>query len=240
MQVKSHAVVLRTIKYSDTTSIAILYTEKNGMMSFAVHLPQRKSGRTYRLFHPMALLELEWPQKTTHNMNHARNVNISYVYTTLHTQPHKSALAIFLSEVLYYVLRGEQANGPLFEFICSSMRYLDHTNHSVANFHLVFLLQLSHFLGIHPNTERYKDGCLFDLQEGRTVMSKPFHNYYIGPTETHFIPLLERMNFRTMHLFHFTQQQRKRFLEILTDYYKLHVPDFPEIRSMDVFHELLS
>ena len=47
-----------------------------------------------------------------------------------------------------------------------------------------------------------------------------------------------RMDFPTMHLFRMSHQERNRLLEVSLIYYRLHIPDFPELKSVSVLHEL--
>ena len=52
--------------------------------------------------------------------------------------------------------------------------------------------------------------------------------------------LLMRMNYETMHLFTMSRLERNRCLVIMNDYYRLHLPDFPVLKSLDVLKELCS
>ena len=61
MLVNSKAIVLRTIKYSDSTLIVDAYTEQGGRRGFLVRIPKtRKAPVKNVLFSPMAILNIEW------------------------------------------------------------------------------------------------------------------------------------------------------------------------------------
>ena len=47
-----------------------------------------------------------------------------------------------------------------------------------------------------------------------------------------------RMNYETMHLFRMNHDERNRIVDVLMTYYRLHVPNFPELRSLDVVRDL--
>lgn len=49
-----------------------------------------------------------------------------------------------------------------------------------------------------------------------------------------------RMDYPTMHLFHMSHTDRNRLLEVALVYYRLHLPDFPDLRSLSVLQELYS
>ena len=61
---------------------------------------------------------------------------------------------MFLAEFLYRALKEEAPNEPLFAYLQHSIRWLDECEgRSFANFHLVFLMRLSRFLGLYPNVD---------------------------------------------------------------------------------------
>lgn len=239
MLIKSRALVLRTLKHNDTASVAVLFTEVSGMVSFLVRLPKgHKAGSRSKLFQPLAILEIEWDQRDKESLQHPVHVRNYYPYATLPLQPYKTTIALFISEYLYYSLRDEQNGQPLFDYLFSSLQWLDLTKRSVANFHLVFLLRLSRFLGFYPNAEDYCPNDLFDLENSCFTHITPDHSYYLSADEAAHLPLLLRMNFDTMHLFQFNRTQRNRLLDIINEYYRLHIPNFPQLKSLEVLREV--
>ena len=109
---------------------------------------------------------------------------------------------------------------------------------SFANFHLVFLMRLSRFLGLYPNVEEYSSSDYFDLLNACFVSSQPYHGMFVRPEEASHIRTLMRMNYETMHLFAMNRMERNRCLDIINEYYRLHLPDFPELKSLPVLQEL--
>ena len=120
-----------------------------------------------------------------------------------------------------------------------SIIWLDTCKRDYANFHLVFLMRLSRFLGLYPNLEGYADGDYFDLRSAcfRTLPPQ-MHSDYLEPAEAARLKTLMRMRFDTMHLFAMSRAERVRCLNLLNDYYRLHLPDFPVLRSLEVLQEL--
>lgn len=60
------------------------------------------------------------------------------------------------------------------------------------------------------------------------------------PEEAERIRTLMRMDFATMHLFRLSRAERHRILELLLTYYRLHLPSFPELKSVEVLQEMYS
>lgn len=95
------------------------------------------------------------------------------------------------------------------------------------------------FLGLYPNLEDYHTGDYFDLLNACFTSTRPqLHSSYINPEEAGRLRQLMRMNYETMHLFGMSRAERTRCLTIMNDYYRLHLPDFPALKSLDVLKEL--
>lgn len=237
---KTQGIVLHTLKYKDTSLIVEIYTEAMGRASFMVGIPRsRKAAVKSVLFQPLALVELEAdfrPNATIYKVKEAKSV---HPFATLPYDPYKSSIALFLAEFLYRAIREEAENRPLFAYLQHSIIWLDECRGSFANFHLVFLMRLSRFLGLYPNLDNYAVGDYFDLQNACFTSLRPqTHNHYIGPQEASRLTTLMRMNYDTMHLFGMNRTDRTRCLTILNDYYRLHLPDFPVLKSLEVLREL--
>lgn len=236
---KLSAIVLYSFKYNDKSNIVHLYTGENGRMSVVVPASRpRKSSMTSSLFQPLALIEAEADIRPKNSLQRIREVRPAYTFCSLPFHPYKTAIALFLSEFLFRALHEGGADLPLFTYLSYSVRWLDTCTVSFANFHLVFLMRLTRFLGIYPNTGNYREGDYFDLQNACFTSEKPFHGKYLEPWEAARLGQLMRMNYDTMHLFAMNHTERNRCLEVICEYYRLHIPDFPELHSLAVLQEL--
>lgn len=237
---KTEGIVLHTLKYKDTSIIADIYTEFTGRASFLVPVSRsRKSAVKSVLFQPLALVELEAdfrPNASIYKVTEAKSL---HPFASLPYDPCKSAIALFLSEFLYRALREEAENRPLFAYLRHSILWLDECGGSFANFHLVFLMRLSRFLGLYPNLEDYREGDCFDLRSSCFTSPSPQpHAECLLPEEAARLTVLMRMNYDTMHLFTMTRRERSRCLTVMNEYYRLHLPDFPVLKSLEVLKEL--
>ena len=236
---KYQGIVLHTLKYNDRSNIAHIYTAEGGRMSFLVPAQRsRKSTVRQVLFQPLSLVEFEAEVRPRSGLHPIREAKARLVFRSLPYDPYKSAIALFLAEFLYRALREEGVNEPLFAYLVHSVQWLDTCEKSFANFHLVFLLRLSRFLGLYPNMDDYVEGCCFDLLNACFVPEPPSHGMFVFPDEASRIRLLMRMNYDTMHLFGMNRMERNRCLDIISEYYRLHLPDFPEMKSFRVLQEL--
>lgn len=218
---KTRGIVLHTLRYGDAKVIATLFTESRGAMSFMVRIPRnRRSALQSVLLSPLSMLEVDIDYQENAQLQRMVDLRIDEPYQSLPYHPMKQTIALFLGEFLYYSLREEGSNPQLYAYLVNSLLWLDAREEGYANFPLTFLIRLSRFLGIWPDTE--------EAQKALPEEERPL------------VPLMIRMDFATMHLFRFSRDQRARLLQVVNDYYRTHVPHFPELRSMAILREVLS
>lgn len=239
MLTKTTAIVLHNIKYGDSKMIVDMFTRAHGRMSFVVSIPKSsKSKLRKQFFQPLSMLSLEYDYRPKVQLQKIRNVALFHPYSSLPFDIDKLTVGMFISEFLYHSLYGEQQNEQMFDYIYDSLQWFDGSPSPTANFHLVFMMRLSLFLGFYPNLDDYVSGCVFDLRNGSFSSVAPLHSDYLSPEEASQMSLMMRMNYPTMHLFKFTRAQRNRLLDVIVQYYRLHIPGFPEMKSLDVLRNI--
>ena len=239
MLTKTQAIVLHAIKYGETRLIVDMFTKVFGRQAFIVSIPKTPKGKVKKqFFQPLTILEIETDIRPRQQLQKLHDVQLAAPFASIPFEPDKLAISLFVAEFLYYALRSEQRNELLYEYLENSIVWLDGQQSSFANFHLVFLLRLTRFLGFYPNLDDYKDGDYFDLRESVFMPMPPVHRDFLHPEEAQKVQLMMRMDFPTMHLFRMSHQERNRLLEVSLKYYRLHLPDFPEMKSIEVLQAL--
>lgn len=239
MEVKTKAIVLRTVRYGDSRMIVDMLTASAGRVSFACNLSKTNRGKIKKqLFQPLTLLDIVFDSRRTTELQRLKDVRISRPFVSIPFDAYKLSIGLFLAEFLVYASKGEQDGNQLEEFTEKSLLWLDNAMDGFANFHLVFMIHVSLFVGFYPNLEGYRDGAWFDLRDGSFTMTCPSHPDYLNPEDSRRIRLLTRMNFDNMRLFRMSREDRNRCLDVIMTYYRLHVPGFPELRSLEVLREL--
>ena len=236
---KTRGIVLHSLPYNDKYLIINMYTEDFGRISYMVYNTHRKKSKISRaLIQPLSVIEMEVEHLNNRDFQRIKEVKQGLTVTQLHIHPVKNALSLFLSEVLYRIIQEKEPNRPLFDYLYRSIKWLDIADKGIANFHLTFLLQLSTYLGIHPNGGSYKKGCFFDLRNGVFSEYLPDHNNYLNKEDSVVFERLLRINYENMALFAFTRHERAGIIRHIIEYYRLHLTDFPEIKSLTVMQSL--
>ena len=131
-------------------------------------------------FQPMFALDFEGLISSKSELHRMREIHNGILLKSIPFDVRKSTIALFMAEVLYRLIGESEENRELFEFIWGSVEALDSLNEGVANFHLWFLANISHFLGFSPGNE-YHEGDWFDMREGLYTDVMPLHDEACKP-----------------------------------------------------------
>ena len=239
MYEKTRGIVLHTTPYNDTLSVVHIYTERYGRMAYTLPRGAGRAAKMARaLYMPMSLLELEVENRTGRSLQRIREAHTWIPLPYLQSDPIRASLAMFLSEFLGSVLRNNEPQPELFAYIARSIHLLDRINCGLGNFHLCFLVGLTTYMGITPNTDSYRPGTYFDMQEGVFVAERPIINPSLQPAEALFMTKLLRKNFANLHLYRFSRGERNAILDRIIAYYGLHLTGMGQLSSPAVLHAL--
>lgn len=237
--VETKGIILSSLKYGDTSLIIRCYTQNVGLKSFIAKGVFTKKKRNTSLYFPLAEIDLSFQSKSNEQqLVFLKSAQTAHYYETLHFHPIKSAIVFFLAEILNLVLKEESDNPELYFYIEHSLKEFDQKKDDFADFHLIFLMQLTHFLGFYPNLEN-EESSLFDLENGFFTNSNSSINMLKADETALFKKLLE-INFTEVSKNTFNQMQRALLLDILVKYYQIHTNNFKKPKSLQVLHELFS
>lgn len=236
---KTRAIVLNTINYNDKYILASVYTDMFGRVTYMVPKLKSKAARIRKsLFSPLALLDMEVEHLPSRDIQRIKEVQTLSPLYSIQGNMVKTSLVLFLSEFLSRVLKDTDEYRIIFNYLSDSVQILEESEKGLSNFHLVFILKLTRFLGFYPNLEDYTRGDYFDLVNGVFVSRQPLHRHYVSGDESKVLSLLSRINYENMHHFQFSRQDRMNIINRMIEYYRIHLHDFQELKSLDILHEL--
>lgn len=235
MPISTQAIVLSAIKYADADLIVTCYTKTDGIKTYHVRgvLKSRRGKFKASSFLPFTQLEIVARHRNKGTMEYLNETKISVPYTTLHTDVIKSSLVMFLSEVLKSVIREEEANPALFNFLQTALIDMD-KRENVGNFHIYFLLALSRYLGFFPDAN--SQGEYFNMLEG--VFQNTKTNAYCVQNQASASLFSVLDNLEGIHELPISKTLRKELLTLLLTYYQLHVEGFRQPRSLKILEQL--
>lgn len=215
---KTKGVVFRFTKFRETSIIVTVFTELFGLQSYMVNSVRSAKGKM-ALFQPLTLLDMVVYHRENANINRIKEVKCLHPYETLHRDIRKSAIALFLNEVLNKTVKEESHSAEMFQFISQSLMQLDLMPDRFENFHLVFLIHLSRLLGFGIY---HKDDLATEFSgddESVNLLNQILSdNWQKTPVSVH---------------------QRRSLLNGLLRFYKKHMETMGELKSIPVLREVL-
>ena len=238
---KTSGIILHTTNYSDTSLIVKMYTQHFGLQSYMINgVRSKRSKNKASLFQPLAMVDLEVLNSERSTLHRISELNIHYHYTSIPYNIIKSSIAFFINEVIVKSLKESHPDEELFLFLTNSLKILDLEEGNTANFHLCFLMGLSRCLGFYPQGEYSGQTAVMDLQEGRFTDHLPTHRHYLDRGQSMLFSKLMDTGYDSLTGLQISKAERKQLLQTLILYYRLHISNFSDIKSLEILEEVIS
>ena len=235
---KTKGIVLHTIKYSETSVIAKIYTEKLGLVSYIIKgVRSAKSTSKAALLQPLTLLEMEVSHRENKQLQYIKEFRRDYVYRSIPFDTLKSTIAIFLLELITKSIREQEQNNEMFEFIYESLCVLDQSESLNPDFHLLFLVHFTRHLGFVPHANFSEKNPFFEMTEGVFIPQQSELNV-MSRSESKLLSDLIAANPFSPAPLKITRQERKQMMTNLIRYYQFHLENF-SLRSPEILEEIL-
>lgn len=250
MLLTTTGIVLHTTNYSESSVVSRIFTRQLGVRSYIIKGVRSTRGRhKQNLLQPMCYIDMTVYENQRQQLQHVKELHPSQQWLSIPLDMVKTSIVFFMGEVLYKVLREEEANVSLFDFVVSQLQLLDEVDSQVTglgSWPVLFLLKLSRFVGIEPMDNYAAGSVLFNLKEGcflpestlvddsmtsqfflDEASSLALHGYCASLRDPSLEPPL------------ISSEIRARLLKDLVEYYKVHFPNFRSLKSYEVLHAIL-
>lgn len=237
--ITSKAIVLSAIKYGDTSLIVKCFTALEGVKTYLIKgvLKSKKGKFKPSYFQPLTQIQITANNYSKGTLYTLKEVQVINPYLTIHTSVIKQTILMFLSEVLSSIIQEEEENKSLYIYIETALIWLD-THTEVSNFHLLFLLNLSKFLGFYPDVSE-KDKSVFSLIDGRFVNSS-YEKLIISGDKLLLFKSLLGINFDAINTISYNKEERQVILQVIIQYFELHLEGFKKPKSLAVLEAVFS
>lgn len=145
---KTNGIVLNYIKYKETSIISKIYTKKFGLKSYLINGVRTKKGKfNISSFQPLSLLELVVYENKNSEIGRIKELKFDKIYFSNHHVQKKISICLFISEVLLKLITFQVPDKNQFNFVRNSLIELDKIVDNYENFHIIFLIKFSKYLG---------------------------------------------------------------------------------------------
>jgi DNA repair protein RecO (recombination protein O) len=235
-------IVLRTIKYGETSVIASVFTELFGVQSYLVN-GVRTSGKTSKahFFQPSSILEMEVYHNELKNLQRINELKWNVLYKNILSDVIKNSVALFMVELLQKSLKQPETNEDLFHFCEDAFLQLDISEKEVtANFPIYFSLQLAPFLGFRLQNNFSEKRSFFNIQEGNFSSEKLITSDVLSEEISFYISeLLKVIHPQDLGEIKINRNIRSQILKIMESFYAWHIPEFGNMKTLMVLSEVL-
>lgn len=238
----TRGIILRQTKYSESSVILKIYTEQSGLQSYILRGVRKKNRKTgMAVLQPMTLVYLVPSLSTKSELKYIKEIQPVSPYNTIPFDHTKSSVLIFLNEILNQVILEETENQALFSFLFHSLEFFDQYDGPVANFHLLFLLQLTRYLGIYPRDNYSTKNRWFSIEQGEFTSHKNvLESESVSEESASALSLLLRSDYQDLSDLKVTHSIRLHLNTIIMSYYKYHNPNFRDLKSLEVIQMVIS
>lgn len=239
---KTGGIVLRTVRYGETSVIVSIFTELFGVQSYLVNgvrSSKAKSAKAH-LLQPANILDLVVYHREQKNLQRISDIRLAYIYQGLHADVIKNTIALYTVELLYKSLCEPEAHPDLFYFISDSLQWMDKQDKGLANFALYLTLKVSEFLGFKFYGQYHLQTPYLDLQEGTYVKEHPSTPLFLEKQNAKYTSdLLGISNPDQLIDIKITSSERDQLLSAYLEYLCFHLPNFNKLKSPDILKEVL-
>ncbi|MGB3590591.1 MAG: DNA repair protein RecO [Nonlabens sp.] len=237
MLVKTQAIVLSTTKYGESDLIARLYTREVGTQSFMLKgvRKSRKGKLRVSLFQPLTQLRLQFNHKNKGQLEYIKEAQLDIFYETVYSHIVKSSIVMFFSEVLSQILKEQQPDPDVYDYLSVAFQYLDQSS-ELSNFSIKVLVDLTSFLGFAPDMEQ-SHLPYFDMVNGG-FDNDGLQPHHTTDHEASLLKLFIGTKFENVQKIKMNRDQRSRLLHTVIDYFQIHLHAFKKPTSLSFLKQI--
>jgi len=239
--IHTEGIIIRTIKYGESSIISHVLTEKLGLQSLimsGVSSGNTKSG----MFQIMNQLELVIYYRDSRPMHRIKEARYAKMYQTLPFEIQRSAVGIFFLEIVRKCLTGAERDQELYQWVKSGLDYADQIDSSLVWLPLYYSIGFTRYLGFRPFHDGNEDSTYFDLREGRFTSDLPIHPDFLDKIPAAVLrEILDCSSPQELdHVLLPSKTMRKELLKAVLDYYRFHLDHFKGLESPHILEEILT
>ena len=179
MTQNTELIVLHTTKFGENSLVVHTLSKDYGRRSFLVKGAGKKSMMS--LFLPLNVLEADILETNKSTLFTTRNLTAKHPLLGIRNNMFKNSMTMFMSEVLYRVVKDGAYEQGLFEWCEKDILLLDAIQTDFSNFHIRFLLELTVALGFSPESQDLMPFVGEHYPAVEKFMSLPFADSMLKP-----------------------------------------------------------
>lgn len=240
MILSTKGVVLKTVKFGETSLILDLYTRDLGLRTYLINGVRTAKSRTpASMLQVGSLLDLVVYEKPGSGaMQRVKEARLESVYTRIPFDILRGGIVLFMMEVVRKSIREGEANELMFHFLANALTMVDTAEVPLTNFPIAFLLDFSTFLGFRPSGTSSSHTPYFHLQEGQFSAIASHHT--LDEPESLALYAIRNLGIDRCHSVQIPADVRKHLLEGLLRFYYYHIEHMSTVNAHEVLESVFS
>lgn len=238
---KSQIIVLHLTKYSDSGVIVHAIDSSVGRCSFFIRSVGKRQQSALSNFHSLSLLDVVVSENSKSELLFLKEYTSLYNLSSLRSDPVKSAIALFISEVLYRCLVERNMDEHLFSWLSDTIKVLNDMDGKISNFHLWFLVGLCSKMGFHPQDNFSDENRLFQITTERFIPVNKLSVLQQDTFSEELSLILHKFltsSFGEAMQLQLSSAQRNLFSLKILEYLSYHLGITINVKSLGVLHDI--
>ena len=238
---KTEGIVLRSVKYGETSLILDIYTYNWGLRTYVLNgVRKRKATVPASTVQLLSLVDMVVYHRPEKELNRIKELKPAETLVQLPFDVIRGSIGMFLAELAQQVIKESEQNNDVYAFLKTVILWLDHTEELLKNVPVFLLKQFSVLLGFAPYGSANANTPFFDLKEGSFVTILPDHPYFLP--ENLSIPFSQSMHLQLSRIGQpdWDKDTRHLLIEKWLDYYCYHIDGFKKLKSYEILRTVLN
>ena len=248
MLLATEAVVLKSFPYSETSTIARIFTFGYGKITVIAKGARRLKSPFGSTLEPMNIIKIHFYNKTTRDIQLLKDANFLQTQEKLRTNLARMTVGLTAVEILDKTSRDYDTNPILFRLIKAVITNLDNSGTNELILFWFFQLQLLINLGFKPllrlcsSCKNMLKKAVFDHKQGSLTCDICAENTgtVINYESLQLLRKLETTNIRELHTLSVNEKTSANTNQFLREFMSYHLEGINRVKSFKILDQILN
>ncbi len=237
----TEGLVLKSLKYGDTSLIIHVFTHKYGIVPIMVKGVRKNLKGSANILNPGSYLNCLINYNAQRNFQYFKEYNSAAVFWNTQADITKHCVFIFCIEILGEILVEGDEQPELFDFAIAFFHALDQSKSGTFNnYPFYFLGQIAEFLGYTFDNNYSHQNCFFNIFTGAFESSPSTLQPVVGAEQSQLLHELMQSDLANISNIKVKGVDRQALQDIIIQYLQIHTPYFKKIHSLEVLRAILN
>ncbi len=237
---KTKGIVLKVVKYRESSAIVEILTENLGLKSYIINgIYAKKPKFPPSMIQPGSVLDMVVYNRENKNINRVKELKASWhPGNSLQSLQHM-AVKSFIIEFVQKIMRYEESNSSFYGELENTLFFIEHKNQTVTNVPIYFLSRMVELLGLSFDLEEWPSGHSLDLRTGERVSSNWNHPMLIKENLIQYFYALQKLDLTRLEELQIQSAERSEIFKYFLNYLSFHINNFPHLYTPEIYKQLL-